>query len=196
MLPLAFPDACGANVTERLALCCGAIVSGRLGPANVKLVPETRACEIVTFDLPPLLTVIGTMRLLPIGTLPRFTVVDVNDICPAAEWALKKTEMRTTFEQAELHRNRSLMMIGFLSTCSSSTAGDMEQLRSVTRCSEGIATGLQPFHLSADRESTKGHEGTNPFHFEVQKMGVQRDVGGTWPKSRRSAMKAEVRTDY
>ena len=65
MLPLAVPLACGAKVTDKFALCCGAKVIGK--PRLVKLnpAPETAACEMVRFDFPLLLAAIDSVPLLP-----------------------------------------------------------------------------------------------------------------------------------
>ena len=42
-LPLRVPAVCGEKETDKFAVCCGAKVIGRLGPAKLKPVPDTAA---------------------------------------------------------------------------------------------------------------------------------------------------------
>lgn len=42
-LPVMLPEVWGVKETDKLALCCGATVKGRLGPAKPNPVPETVA---------------------------------------------------------------------------------------------------------------------------------------------------------
>ena len=57
---------------------------GRFGPAKLNPFPETVA-EIVRLDFPVLVIVTGTIGLLPTCTLPKFTLVVLDNI---AIWAL------------------------------------------------------------------------------------------------------------
>lgn len=47
---------------------------GRLGPAKLKPLPEGLALEIVMVYLLELVIVMGTIRLLPTVTVPKFAV--------------------------------------------------------------------------------------------------------------------------
>ena len=84
VLPLALPVACGANVTDKLALCCGARVMGKFGPAKLNPAPVTVACAMVRFDLPLLFTVIDNVLLLPIWTLPKLRLEEERASWPVA----------------------------------------------------------------------------------------------------------------
>ena len=64
-MPLALPAALGENVTYKFALCCGARVIGKFGPAKLNSLPLTVTCVMVRFDLPVLLTGMGTELMLP-----------------------------------------------------------------------------------------------------------------------------------
>ena len=68
------PPARAVKVVVRLTPWPGAKVSGRLSPLLLNPVPDTVAWEIVRFELPLLLRTTDFDTLLPIGTLPKFTV--------------------------------------------------------------------------------------------------------------------------
>jgi hypothetical protein len=53
---------------------------GRLGPTNLKPLPEAVTCEIVTFADPEFVTTIGTIRLLPTSTLPKLALGTENGL--------------------------------------------------------------------------------------------------------------------
>src|SRR6516165_6400282 len=65
MLPLAEPVPRGENVTDKLVLCSGAKVIGKLGPAKLNPVPETDACEMLIYRLLVLVTEVERVLLLP-----------------------------------------------------------------------------------------------------------------------------------
>jgi len=83
-LPVALPLVCGENITDKLALPCGSRVIGKPGPAKLNPIPVTVACEMVRFDLPLLLTAINNVRLLPVWTLPKFTLEEEKASWPVA----------------------------------------------------------------------------------------------------------------
>jgi hypothetical protein len=60
---------------------CGANVTGSVGPAKWKPVPETEACEIVRLNLVPLLMAIDLIKVLPSGTLPKL-MLEEDAVCP------------------------------------------------------------------------------------------------------------------
>ena len=64
-LPLAAPADWGKNVTYKFALCCGAKVIGKFGPAKRNSLPLTVTWVMVRFDLLVLLTGKGTEFMLP-----------------------------------------------------------------------------------------------------------------------------------
>lgn len=56
-LPVADPLEPGANFTENVVLCPALIVAGVVTPLKLKPVPVTLMAEIVTLDVPELLSV-------------------------------------------------------------------------------------------------------------------------------------------
>ena len=62
--PVALPEAFGANVTEKLALCPAPIVAGMLIPLIVNAVPVTAAWLTVTLDDPVLFRTIVLLKVL------------------------------------------------------------------------------------------------------------------------------------
>jgi len=64
-LPLAAPAVWGKNVTYTLALCCGAKVIGKFGPAKLNSLPLTVTWVMVRFDLLVLVSGKGTEFMLP-----------------------------------------------------------------------------------------------------------------------------------
>jgi hypothetical protein len=103
-LPLVLPPACGAvKVAVRLAPWPGASVNGMLSPLLLNPVPDTVAWEIVRFELPLLLRATDFDTLLPIGTLPKFTVEGLTASCAAAVVANRNTFNRTNPQPAHVH---------------------------------------------------------------------------------------------
>ena len=96
------PAACGPKETDRVAHCCGAKAMGRLGPANLKPVPEADACEMVRLDLPVLVMATGLIKVLPTCTSPKLMLVE-ESVWAIAVWEMKKTENRMRDQQAGLH---------------------------------------------------------------------------------------------
>jgi hypothetical protein len=130
MLPLALPLACGAKATDKLALCCGARVIGKVGPVKLNPAPETVACEMVRFDLPLLLAAIDNALLLPSWTPPKFTLEEVKTSCPAAALEYRRNLRRTSFHQACLHwKTRRLIPSTLLLRASDARWGMMERLQ-------------------------------------------------------------------
>ena len=84
VLPLALPVACGANVTDKLALCCGVRVMDKLGPAKLNPAQVTVACAMVRFVLPVLVSATDTVLLLPIWTLPKLRLEEERASWPVA----------------------------------------------------------------------------------------------------------------
>jgi hypothetical protein len=62
--PVALPEAFGANVTEKLALCPAPIVAGMLIPLIVNAVPVTAAWLTVTLDDPVLFRTTVLLKVL------------------------------------------------------------------------------------------------------------------------------------
>jgi hypothetical protein len=135
-LPLAEPVVCGANVTEKLMLCCGAKVIGRLGPLKLNPVPETDACEIVICRLLVLVNEVERVLLLPAWTLPKLRELRAeaaNLCCPEAPLVHKTTLRRNRYHQTRLPRKRQRRISPTLAPCSNSTRwGIVEPLP--TRC--------------------------------------------------------------
>jgi len=105
-LPLAEPVAWGANVTEKLMLCCGAKVIGKLGPLKLNPGPETDACEIVICRLLVLVNEVERVLLLPAWTLPKLRAEAASLCCPEAALAYKTTLRRNRCHQTRLPRER------------------------------------------------------------------------------------------
>lgn len=74
-LPLALIVDVGAKVTVKLALCPAVSVTGGVIPLRVKPVPLIPTCEMVTVELPTLVTVCERGRLVPVCTVPKFRPV-------------------------------------------------------------------------------------------------------------------------
>ena len=124
-LPVTLPAVWGAKETDKLALCCGATVMGRLGPAKLNPVPEIVALESVTLCLPVLLTATGMITLLPTCTLPNATFDTESDIWAVAATGISNSEKRMRIQHAGLWGDpRQLMSFALFCTCSLSTAGD------------------------------------------------------------------------
>src|SRR5580704_9183184 len=72
MLPVALPVEDGVSVTFNVALCPAAIACPEDKPLALNPAPETLTFEIVTLLLPELVSVIGSVPLLPSATVPKF----------------------------------------------------------------------------------------------------------------------------
>jgi hypothetical protein len=83
-LPLADPEAIGANVKAKLVLCPALKVRGVLIPPSVKPDPLTATCEIVMLDGLELVTVSESVCVLPTVTLPQFKLAGFEPREPAA----------------------------------------------------------------------------------------------------------------
>jgi hypothetical protein len=83
-LPLADPEAIGANVKVKLVLCPAVKVRGVLIPPSVKPDPLTATCEIVMLDGLEFVTVSESVCVLPTVTLPKFKLAGFEPTEPAA----------------------------------------------------------------------------------------------------------------
>ena len=103
MLPCAAPAAWGAKLTERLVLCSGARVIGKLGPLKLNPVPETDTCEMVIFRLLVLRAEVQIVLLLPSWTPPKLRAEEVSASCPDAAFTYKTIWRRSKCQQRRLH---------------------------------------------------------------------------------------------
>src|ERR1700733_6074824 len=71
MDPVTFPAAVGVKVALNVALVPGGIVRGVLSPVILNPLPEMLPCEISSFAVPPLLSVIVCEFVLPTATFPK-----------------------------------------------------------------------------------------------------------------------------
>jgi hypothetical protein len=110
ILPLTLPLAWGAKVTDKVAVRCGPRVIGKPGPAKLNPVPLTLACEIVTFDLPLLLTTMDKVLLLASLTLPKFMLEEESASCPFAAIEDRRNLRRSSFQQTCLHWGMSRLI--------------------------------------------------------------------------------------
>jgi hypothetical protein len=58
-------------------------VTGSVGPAKLKPVPETEACETVRLNLVPLVMAIDLTNVLPSCTVPKL-ILEEDAVCPLA----------------------------------------------------------------------------------------------------------------
>ena len=72
--PVTLPEELGANIALNMVVLPGAIVTGTTRPLMLKPVPDTLACEIMVFALPPFVSVIVCELLLPVTTLPKLVL--------------------------------------------------------------------------------------------------------------------------
>jgi hypothetical protein len=77
--PVTLPAVVGLKITLKVNFCDGDRVTGTLAPLNEKPVPLILICEIWTFELPVLVTVSVCVEETPVSTLPKFTLVVLND---------------------------------------------------------------------------------------------------------------------
>ena len=84
-LPLALVADVGAKVTVKLALCPAVSVTGGVIPLSVKPVPLIPTCETVTDELPRLVTVCDSGRLVPVCTVPKFKLAGFAPSVPVPD---------------------------------------------------------------------------------------------------------------
>jgi hypothetical protein len=72
-LPVALPAAAGENVAVSVAVCPGARISPEETPVTLKPAPETETLDIVTLELPALVSVTFCVPLLDTLTLPKLS---------------------------------------------------------------------------------------------------------------------------
>jgi len=85
-VPLAVPELVGANVAVNVTLWFGLSVVGRVNPPIEKAAPDVLAPEIVTEELPELITVSNKLLELPMLTLPNVRLEGFVEIVPALFW--------------------------------------------------------------------------------------------------------------
>lgn len=83
-LPLAAPDAVGANVTEKFADWPAFKVTGSVNPLTLYPGPLAEIAETVTALPPEFVTVLDRVCLLPVATFPKFRDVGLAEIEPGA----------------------------------------------------------------------------------------------------------------
>jgi hypothetical protein len=74
-LPVADPATVGAKLTLNVVLCPAANVNGGIRPLVLKPAPETLICEMLTLELPVLVSVAVWLLLPPTFTFPKFKLV-------------------------------------------------------------------------------------------------------------------------
>src|ERR1700746_2298746 len=124
ILPLVLPLAWGEKVSDKVAACCGPRVIGCHGPAKLNPVPLTLACEMVRFDLPPLLAVTDKVLLLPTWTPPKFRFAEESASCPLAAIEYRTNRKRTSFHQAYLSWGRRRLICQLSCSVLTSHGGD------------------------------------------------------------------------
>lgn len=97
---------------------CGAKVTGSVGPAKLKPLPETKTCETVRLNLLALVMATDLMEVLPNGTVPKLMLA-ADAVCPLAlEVSVIRAIIRN--QQAGLEGELGqviIIFIRFLSTC-------------------------------------------------------------------------------
>ena len=76
-VPLTVPLKVGAKVIVHVRLCPAARLDGTANPLRLNPVPVIAACEIVTLEPPEFVSVTDCVWLLPISTLPKFTLEEL-----------------------------------------------------------------------------------------------------------------------
>jgi hypothetical protein len=79
--PVTLPTAAGANITLKVLLFPGAIVSGADKPLRLNPLPVALTCETVRLALPPFESVKVCELLVPLGTLPKLALAGVTANC-------------------------------------------------------------------------------------------------------------------
>lgn len=97
---------------------CGAKVTGSVGPAKLKPLPETKTCDTVRLNLLALVMATDLIEVLPNGTVPKLTL-EAEAVCPLAlEVSVIRAIIRN--QQAGLKGELGqviIIFIRFLSTC-------------------------------------------------------------------------------
>jgi len=84
-VPVALPAAVGLNTMPKVSDCEALSVTGTPAPEREKPVPPTAICEICTSELPVLVIVSFCVLLVPSSTLPKLTLLLLNErVCVAA----------------------------------------------------------------------------------------------------------------
>lgn len=84
-LPVTLPAEMGLNDTPNVKVCVADNVTGVPAPVNAKPVPLLETCEMVTFELPTLVTVTLCEAELPSFTLPKLMLLVLNErVCDGA----------------------------------------------------------------------------------------------------------------
>jgi len=81
-VPVTLPAPVGVNFTAIVAFCPGGTVIGSAAPTTLNPAPVMLTCVIVTAVVPLLVTVTFWVPLLPVVTLPKFTLVESGESCP------------------------------------------------------------------------------------------------------------------
>ena len=84
-VPVAAPEACGANWTCTVVLCPAGTTDDGLPPTTVNAAPEIDACETFTVAEPVFVTVRLRAPVLPTATLPKLRLVELAESVPAPE---------------------------------------------------------------------------------------------------------------
>src|SRR6516225_12447010 len=80
-VPVKLPTADGAKLTLNAVLCPPVRVRGTTSPLVLKVVPLTLSPDTTTVSVPVLLRVTDCVLLLPLGTLPKATLLGLNATC-------------------------------------------------------------------------------------------------------------------
>jgi hypothetical protein len=100
---------------------CGAKVTGSVGPAKLKPLPETKTCETVKLNLLPLVMATDLMEVLPNGTVPKLMLVE-DAVCPLA-LEISVISAKTGNQQAGLKGELGQVIIIFIRSPSTCHAG-------------------------------------------------------------------------
>jgi hypothetical protein len=83
-LPVELVTVVGANVIVRVVLCPAVRLAGVVMPLPEKPVPVTLTCERLRVALPEFVIVSDCVPVVPSGTFPKATVVELTEIAGAA----------------------------------------------------------------------------------------------------------------
>ena len=93
----------------KLALCPAVSVTGGVIPLSVKPVPLIPTCETVTDELPTLVTVCDSGRLVPVCTVPKFKLAGFAPSVPVPDGGcvcrLVGTEPLTANHSSQANKN-------------------------------------------------------------------------------------------
>lgn len=108
------------------AAFCGANVTGSVGPAKLKPLPETETWETVRLNLVALVMATDLIKVLPNGTVPKLRPGE-DAVCPLA---LEVSRIRAAIrnQQAGLkgELGQVIFFIRSLSTCHGGGQGNIE----------------------------------------------------------------------